>query len=182
MESARRKRALFLPPFLYLVFMSVSSSHTEAWCCWSRRPLCGLLTCSWGHGWLKQWQVDSTLKLSIDPRELNQTANPPSLSDPALGGTEEKGLCGGWEGRHHLCVLVIHHSTLLKRCGAAMEEFLTLWCDFKQALWIHWADPAAFWPEGAAERGMKAACFITTHLNSLETLIFNEVAVLLLVD
>lgn len=43
-------------------------------------PLCAPPTCSRGHRWLKRWQVDSTLKLSIDPWEPNQTANPPSLS------------------------------------------------------------------------------------------------------
>lgn len=49
-------------------------------------PLCAPPTCSRGHGWLKQWQVDSTLKLSIDHQELNQTANPQSLSARASSG------------------------------------------------------------------------------------------------
>lgn len=57
--------------------------------CWSH-PIGGLPTCSWGHGWLKPWQVDSTLKPSIDPWEQNETANPLSLSTWTLCGTEGK--------------------------------------------------------------------------------------------
>lgn len=90
-------------------------------------PLCGLPTCSRGHGWLKQWQVDSTLKLSIDPRELNQTANPPSLSGRALGGTK-----GEDAPRARGQTPPLHpHCTLLKNRRASMEEFLTLWSDFQ---------------------------------------------------
>lgn len=83
--------------FLYPLSMSASSflflltAHTQT-CARTAAadpvPLCGLPTWSRGHGWLKQWQVDSTLKLSIDPREPNQTANPPSLSARDLGGTK----------------------------------------------------------------------------------------------
>lgn len=73
----------------FLLFShSRSLSHTHTSRAADPVPLCGLLTCSQGHGWLKQWQVDSTLKLSIDPRELNQTSNPPSLSVRARSGTK----------------------------------------------------------------------------------------------
>lgn len=61
-------------------------------------PLCFLPTCRLGRRWLKQWQVDSTLKPSIDPWELNQTANPPSLS-ARLSVAPRGRTCGGWEGR-----------------------------------------------------------------------------------
>ena len=52
-----------------------------------------------GHRWLKRWQVDSTLKLSIDPWELNQTANPPSLSARAASAAQREGKLGGLSAR-----------------------------------------------------------------------------------
>lgn len=111
-------------------------------------PLCGLLTCRWGHGWLKQWQVDSTLKLSIDPREPNQTANPPSLSTQALGRTEGEDM----RRVRGQAPPLYPRRTLKYTVEKAMEGFLTLWCGFKQALWIHSADPAAFDQRSSGER------------------------------
>lgn len=78
--------------FLPLLRLSLDCSHTPTRARINRaaNPLCGLPTCSRGRRWLKQWQVDSTLKLSIDPRELNQTAKLPSLSVQARSGTKGK--------------------------------------------------------------------------------------------
>lgn len=104
-------------------------------------PLRAPPTCSQGHRWLKRWQVDSTLKLSIDPWELNQTASPPSLSARAAQWHRGK---GSSEGERAVSTSASSVCTAARRWvegGAALENRTALWCGFKQALWIHPSDP-----------------------------------------
>lgn len=113
-------------------------------------PLRAHPTCIRGHRWLKQWQVDSTLKLSIDPWEPNQTASPPSLSARAAqrrrGKGSSEGERAGSTSASSVCAAVCSG----EEGGASLEKRVALWCDFKQTLWIHLSDPAAVQWSGAA--------------------------------
>lgn len=110
-------------------------------------PLRAPPTRSPGHRWLKQWQVDSTLKLSIDPWEPNQTASPPSLS--ARDAQRRAEGRGARRARGQPPPLHPQHCRG-EEGGAALEKRVALSCDFKQTLWIHLSDPAAVQRSGAA--------------------------------
>lgn len=104
-------------------------------------PLRAPPTCSRGHRWLKRWQVDSTLKLSIDLWELNQTASPPSLSAWAAQWHRGKGSSEGERAVSTSASSVCMAARCWEEGGTALENRAALRCGFKQTLWIHPSDP-----------------------------------------
>lgn len=161
---------LFLP-------LSLDCSHTNTGTnsgCWSRPPL---RSSNMKPG---SWMIKAVAG-GLHFETINRPPGAESNSKPSISVSprsrwhQGRGHTEG-EGADSTSASSLYASRKNRR--AAKVEFLTLWCNFKQALWIHPADPVAY-DRRVPGRWSKGNCFLQHLLFppahcSLQTLIFNE--------
>lgn len=162
--------------FFFTLSLDCSHTNTHVQACWSRPPLRS-----------SNMQLGSRMIKAVAGGLHFETINRPPRAESNSKPSISVSASSRWHrGRGHAegeraDSASVSSSYTVARCWktrrAVMEEFLTLWCDFKQALWIHSDDPAAFdlWRLRGSEGSHLLQHFLfLLHWSSLQTLKFNE--------